>query len=97
MVADTKIDVIKKVQYADEPQFVQPVLQPLLKLNGHSDPVMAGDWLYGGQQIITVSWDRTANLFDAESGKVLKTLSGSFLFCFCHIFKFSLTYYHSKN
>lgn len=50
--------------------------QPLLKLVGHSDAVMAGDWLFGGDQIITVSWDRTANLFDAESGKVMTTLTG---------------------
>jgi hypothetical protein len=37
---------------------------------------MDGNWLFGGEKIITVSWDRTANLYDAESGKVLKTLSG---------------------
>lgn len=54
----------------------QLVHQPLLKLTGHSDVITDGGWLFGGEQIITVSWDRTAKLFDAESGKILKVLSG---------------------
>jgi WD40 repeat protein len=58
-------------------QFSQQIGQPLLKLTGHTDAIMDGNWLFGGEKIITVSWDRTANLYDAESGKVLKTLSGS--------------------
>jgi len=41
--------------------------------------VTDGDWLFGGDEIITVSWDRTANLFDAETGKIVKTLSGIYL------------------
>jgi WD40 repeat protein len=55
---------------------LQQISQPLLKLTGHSEAVMDGDWLFGGDEIITVSWDRTANLFDAETGKIVKTLSG---------------------
>ncbi|CAK5038113.1 unnamed protein product [Meloidogyne enterolobii] len=55
---------------------LQQIHQPLLKLTGHSDVVTDGDWLFGGDEIITVSWDRTANLFDAETGKIVKTLSG---------------------
>nr|CAD2162688.1 unnamed protein product [Meloidogyne enterolobii] len=49
---------------------LQQIHQPLLKLTGHSDVVTDGDWLFGGDEIITVSWDRTANLFDAETGKL---------------------------
>lgn len=55
---------------------VQQVHQPLLKLTGHTDAITAGNWLFGGEQVITVSWDRTAKLFDVETGKNLKVLSG---------------------
>lgn len=62
------------------PAVQQLVHQPLLKLTGHSDVITDGGWLFGGEQIITVSWDRTAKLFDAESGKILKVLSGDSFF-----------------
>uniref|UniRef100_A0A1I8B0P6 WD repeat-containing protein 37 n=1 Tax=Meloidogyne hapla TaxID=6305 RepID=A0A1I8B0P6_MELHA len=60
----------------DELPSLQQLHQPLIKLTGHSDVVIDGDWLFGGDEIITVSWDRTANLFAAETGKILRTLSG---------------------
>ncbi|KAI1717102.1 WD repeat-containing protein 37 [Ditylenchus destructor] len=55
------------------PQIVQ---QPLIRLTGHTDVVVAGEWLFGGENIITASWDRNANVYDAETGKVINLLSG---------------------
>jgi len=37
---------------------------------------MASDWLLGGDQIITASWDRTANLYDVETSELLNSLTG---------------------
>uniref|UniRef100_A0A915CZN6 WD repeat-containing protein 37 n=1 Tax=Ditylenchus dipsaci TaxID=166011 RepID=A0A915CZN6_9BILA len=50
--------------------------QPLIRLTGHTDVVVSGEWLYGGDQVITASWDRTANVYDAETGKIVNVLSG---------------------
>ena len=49
---------------------------PLKELLGHSGVVIAADWLFGAEQIVTASWDRTANLYDAESGEIIHTLCG---------------------
>ncbi|KAL3078273.1 hypothetical protein niasHS_012160 [Heterodera schachtii] len=64
----------RKDKENEEP--TQQISHPITLLDGHSDVIMAGEWLIGGDQIITASWDRTANLFDAESGKIIKCLSG---------------------
>ncbi|CAJ0578701.1 unnamed protein product, partial [Mesorhabditis spiculigera] len=47
-----------------------------LKLTGHKGPVIACEWLAGGQQIITASWDRTANIYDTERGDIINVLTG---------------------
>ena len=49
---------------------------PVRSLTGHSNVVMAAEWLPGGEQIITASWDRTASLYDVETGDLLQSLSG---------------------
>lgn len=49
---------------------------PLCELVGHSGVVIAADWLCGGEQIITASWDRSANLYDAQTGEIVQTLMG---------------------
>lgn len=54
----------------------QIVHQPLLRLSGHNDVVISGEWILGGNQLITASWDRTANVYDTETGKVTNILSG---------------------
>lgn len=56
------------------------VRQPVLELLGHSAVVIAADWLLGGSQIITASWDRTANIYDAETGALINTLTGQLMF-----------------
>lgn len=43
---------------------------------GHSSVVIAADWLPGGDQIITASWDRTAILWDVETREALQPLAG---------------------
>lgn len=49
---------------------------PLTELVGHSGVVVAADWLPGGEHVITASWDRTANLYDVETGDCLQVLMG---------------------
>jgi WD40 repeat protein len=54
-----------------------PILRtPIKELVGHTGVIMAADWLFGAEQIVTASWDRTANLYDAESGEIVHTLCG---------------------
>jgi WD repeat-containing protein 37 len=55
------------------------VRQPMLELLGHNGVVIAADWLLGGSQIITASWDRTANVYDSETGALISTLTGNTL------------------
>lgn len=54
----------------------QTILQPLTRLIGHTDVIVAGEWLFGGEHLITASWDHNANVYDLESGKIVNTLSG---------------------
>ncbi|CAH0728335.1 unnamed protein product, partial [Brenthis ino] len=49
---------------------------PLTELTGHCGVVVAADWLTGGDHVITASWDRTANLYDVETGDCLQILTG---------------------
>lgn len=49
---------------------------PLTELVGHQGVVVAADWLTGGEHVITASWDRTANLYDVETGDCLQILTG---------------------
>lgn len=49
---------------------------PLIELTGHLGVVVAADWLPGGDHVITASWDRTANLYDVETGDCLQILTG---------------------
>lgn len=52
---------------------------PLAELAGHQGVVVAADWLTGGDHVITASWDRTANLYDVETGDCLQILTGMFI------------------
>jgi len=49
---------------------------PLVVLSGHMGVVVSADWLAGGEQIVTASWDRTANLWDVGSQTLLHSLVG---------------------
>ncbi|XP_063367476.1 WD repeat-containing protein 37 [Cydia amplana] len=58
---------------SDRPEVLRT---PLTELIGHSGVVVAADWLTGGDHVITASWDRTANLYDVETGDCLQILMG---------------------
>ncbi|XP_033099631.1 WD repeat-containing protein 37-like [Anneissia japonica] len=45
-------------------------------LEGHTGVVIAADWLAGGKQIVTASWDRTASIFDVEKASIIHSLTG---------------------
>ncbi|XP_044928308.1 WD repeat-containing protein 37 isoform X4 [Mustela putorius furo] len=50
---------------------------PLTSLKSHQGVVIAADWLVGGKQVVTASWDRTANLFDVETAELVHALTVS--------------------
>jgi len=51
-------------------------LRPLVVLSGHQGVVVSADWLAGGDQAVTASWDRTAALWDISSSTMVQTLPG---------------------
>lgn len=52
------------------------VKHPTRKLTGHTNSVISAVWLSDGGQVLTASWDRTANIYDVENGKILNVLTG---------------------
>lgn len=56
-----------------EPTYMR---EPKLELVGHTGVIIAAEWTAGGTQALTASWDRTANLYDAEKGEIINTLTG---------------------
>ena len=55
------------------------VKSPQSQLEGHSGAIIAADWLAGGKQLVTASWDRTANLYDVDTRAIVHTLTGESL------------------
>lgn len=61
----------------DDRDRVDVLRTPLCEFNGaHTSVVVAADWLPGGDQVITASWDRTAILWDVETKEPLQPLTG---------------------
>ncbi|XP_043546605.1 WD repeat-containing protein 37 isoform X2 [Chiloscyllium plagiosum] len=52
------------------------VRAPSTTLKSHQGVVIAADWLVGGKQVVTASWDRTANLYDVETSELVHSLTG---------------------
>lgn len=48
---------------------------PLNRYKSHTDACIAADWLPDGDHIVTASWDRTSNIYNVESAKVICTLT----------------------
>ncbi|CAB0017983.1 unnamed protein product [Nesidiocoris tenuis] len=49
---------------------------PMAELTGHQGVVAHADWMPGGEQVVTASWDRTAALYDVETKELIHSLSG---------------------
>ncbi|XP_020788043.1 WD repeat-containing protein 37 isoform X2 [Boleophthalmus pectinirostris] len=49
---------------------------PTTTLRSHQGVVIAADWLVGGRQVVTASWDRAANLYDVETSELVHSLTG---------------------
>ncbi|XP_061876622.1 WD repeat-containing protein 37 isoform X2 [Entelurus aequoreus] len=45
-------------------------------LKSHQGVVIAADWLVGGRQVVSASWDRAANLYEVETSELVHTLTG---------------------
>ncbi|KAL4624656.1 WD repeat-containing protein 37-like [Arapaima gigas] len=45
-------------------------------LKSHQGVVICADWLVGGKQVVTASWDRAANLYDVETSELVHSLTG---------------------
>lgn len=53
-------------------------------LKSHQGVVIAADWLVGGRQVVTASWDRAANLYEVETSELVHTLTGQQPGCCLH-------------
>lgn len=71
----------------DGEELKSPCLRtPVKELMGHSAVVSAADWMPAGDQIVTASWDRTACLFDLETGELVQSLGGGYCFAYCQMY-----------
>ncbi|XP_035220269.1 WD repeat-containing protein 37-like isoform X2 [Stegodyphus dumicola] len=61
---------------ADTSHNVSILKNAKIELQGHIGVVIAADWLAGGDQVITASWDRTANVYDVQTGELVTQLVG---------------------
>uniref|UniRef100_A0A5S6QK36 WD repeat-containing protein 37 n=1 Tax=Trichuris muris TaxID=70415 RepID=A0A5S6QK36_TRIMR len=66
----------KEENVLDENDNYVIIRTPQLRLTGHTAPVVAADWLWTQNRIVTASWDRTAIVFDSERGEIVNILSG---------------------
>ncbi|XP_011500960.1 PREDICTED: WD repeat-containing protein 37 isoform X2 [Ceratosolen solmsi marchali] len=76
-IGERGVNIISGDNCAPLEEETVPILRtPIKELVGHTGVIVAADWLFGAEQIVTASWDRTANLYDAESGEIIHTLCG---------------------
>lgn len=77
--SEEDIDLCDKDEYEEEvgtSEGMPSLRTPVCEFTGHTGVIMAADWLPGGDQVITASWDRTASLYDVETRELLQSLSG---------------------
>ncbi|XP_075068181.1 WD repeat-containing protein 37 isoform X1 [Mixophyes fleayi] len=83
--ADTSISGEEEVEFSDKDDLdadgdissdCPTVRVPITSLKSHQGVVIAADWLVGGKQAVTASWDRTANLYDVETSELVHSLTG---------------------
>lgn len=61
---------------AEGPCEVPTVRVATATLKSHQGVVIAADWLVGGRQVVTASWDRAANLYEVETSELVHALTG---------------------
>uniref|UniRef100_A0A8C9RUY4 WD repeat-containing protein 37 n=1 Tax=Scleropages formosus TaxID=113540 RepID=A0A8C9RUY4_SCLFO len=61
---------------AEGPNECPSIRVPSSTLKSHQGVVIAADWLVGGKQAVTASWDRAANLYDVETSELVHSLTG---------------------
>ena len=74
-------------QYEDTGSQIPTLRTPLVTLSGHSGVIISGDWLSGGDQVVTGGWDRLASIWDSTSGQCVQQLAGhddELTHCACH-------------
>jgi len=77
--SEDELEFCEMEQYSDTENTSSqiPTLRtPLQTLTGHTGVVISGDWLSGGEQVITGGWDRLATIWDAHSGQCVQQLAG---------------------
>ena len=57
-------------------QSLQPIDAQLSSLEGHTGGLYSAAFSPDGHRIVTASWDNTAKVWDAESGRLLFSLEG---------------------
>jgi WD40 repeat protein len=62
------------VPSTQQPTIANTMRMPICKFEGHTDACIAADWFPDCENIATASWDRTANIYNIESGKIIRTL-----------------------
>ncbi|XP_069770787.1 WD repeat-containing protein 37 isoform X2 [Narcine bancroftii] len=84
-VIDTNMSGEEEVDFSDKDETdgdaegsnESPTIRvPSTTLKSHQGVVIAADWLVGGKQVVTASWDRTANLYDVETSELVHSLTG---------------------
>lgn len=50
------------------------IRSPIKRYEGHSDACIAAEWFPDGELLATASWDRMANVYNVETGKILCNL-----------------------
>ncbi|XP_054624736.1 WD repeat-containing protein 37 isoform X2 [Dunckerocampus dactyliophorus] len=78
-LCDDDVDVSDKDEAeveAEGPNDCPSVRVASTTLRSHQGVVIAADWLVGGKQAVTASWDRAANLYDVETSELVHSLTG---------------------
>ena len=67
--SDEEVEVDKSRELGGE-------VPALMVLTGHTGVVVSADWVAGGSQAVTASWDRTAALWDLPTQTMIQALAG---------------------
>ncbi|XP_014666900.1 PREDICTED: WD repeat-containing protein 37-like [Priapulus caudatus] len=76
--SEDEVDMSEKEDMEEAADHVESAVirTPSTELRGHTSVIIAADWMAAGDQIVTASWDRAANVYDAATGELLQSLVG---------------------